>query len=143
MAASVDELLEEVKCYACLGLPLADLLQLALLNRIADGGVGGAAVYRAIISQSGTDEPVATVLQNTIGNIVWSRVNQGEYRATLANAFTSGKTAVIINASSGSGGVLRGIGVATVNEIVAYTSLGGSLEDSLLSDTYVEILVYP
>ena len=40
-------------------------------------------VYTALLSQSGTDAPVATVLENTLGyDIVWSRLNAGGYTAT-------------------------------------------------------------
>lgn len=34
-------LLEESKCYMCLGVSLPDALKMALLSRIADGGGGG------------------------------------------------------------------------------------------------------
>ena len=49
-------------------------------------------VYTALLSQTGTDDPVAIVLENTIGNIVWQRINPGSYTGTLTNAFTSNKT---------------------------------------------------
>ena len=63
---------------------------------IADlGGGGGASylVYVALLSQSGTDAPVATVLENTLGGaVVWTREGGGEYVGTLASAFTENKT---------------------------------------------------
>lgn len=37
MSANANELLEEVKCYACLGLSQAELLKLAILSRIQSG----------------------------------------------------------------------------------------------------------
>lgn len=50
-------------------------------------------IYRALLTQAGTDAPVATVLENTLGgSVVWSRVNVGFYEGTLTGAFTSGKT---------------------------------------------------
>ena len=40
-------------------------------------------VYTALLNQSGTNDPVATVLENTLGyDIVWSRFNAGGYKAT-------------------------------------------------------------
>jgi len=51
-------------------------------------------VYTALLSQSGTNAPVATVSENTIGNIVWSRQGQGIYHATLNNGFPEGKTVI-------------------------------------------------
>jgi hypothetical protein len=47
--------------------------------------------YTALLSQTGTDAPVATVLENTIGNIVWTRESVGKYRGTLTGAFTLNK----------------------------------------------------
>ncbi len=50
-------------------------------------------VYTALLTQSGTDAPVATVLENTLGGeVVWSRVGVGIYSAILANAFTADNT---------------------------------------------------
>lgn len=49
-------------------------------------------VYTALISQSGTDAPTAIVLENTLGNVVWTRVSEGIYIGTLTGAFTTNKT---------------------------------------------------
>ena len=48
-------------------------------------------VYRALLSQSGTDAPTAVVLENTIGNIVWTYDSLGNYVGTLASAFPANK----------------------------------------------------
>ncbi len=54
---------------------------------------GSSKVYKALITQSGTDAPVATVLVNTLsGTPVWSRVSVGYYKLTLASEFTNDKT---------------------------------------------------
>ncbi|MBK9497191.1 MAG: hypothetical protein IPO08_22280 [Xanthomonadales bacterium] len=50
--------------------------------------------YVALLTQSGTAAPVATVLQNTIGAVVWSRDTIGAYLCTLLGAFPAGKTYV-------------------------------------------------
>ena len=79
---------------------------------IADLGGGGAAaylVYTALLSQSGTDAPVATVLQNTLGGtVVWSRNTTGDFSATLGGAFTTNKTTVFssINGDQSAGYVI-------------------------------------
>ena len=50
-------------------------------------------VYSALLTQAGTDAPVATVLENTLGgNIVWTRDDIGSYIGTLVGAFTENKT---------------------------------------------------
>lgn len=46
--------------------------------------------YVAKLTQPGnTDAPTVTVLENTIGNIVWTRTNIGRYQGTLTGAFTA------------------------------------------------------
>lgn len=49
-------------------------------------------IYTALLTQSGTASPTATVLENTIGDIVFTRDDVGYYIGTLADAFTIGKT---------------------------------------------------
>jgi len=59
------------------------------------GGGGGASylVYTALLSQSGTDAPTATVLENTLGGtVVWTWEDVGFFRGTLTSAFPSAKT---------------------------------------------------
>lgn len=48
-------------------------------------------VYTALLSQSGTDAPVPTILENTLGNIVWTYFDIGVYRGTLIGAFPINK----------------------------------------------------
>ena len=50
-------------------------------------------VYTAVLTQTGTDAPVATVLENTLGgDVVWSYDSTGEYFGTLIGAFTDNQT---------------------------------------------------
>lgn len=51
--------------------------------------------YTALLTQTGTDAPVATVLENTLGGTpVWTRTALGVYRITLTGTFTENKTLV-------------------------------------------------
>lgn len=56
------------------------------------GGSSSYLVYKFGISQVGTGAPTIHILQNTIGNIVWSRNSIGFYEGTLTGAFTENKT---------------------------------------------------
>jgi len=89
--------------------------------------------YCATITQTGTNDPVVTVLENTIGDIVWTRVITGFYEGTLAGAFTSDKTLVFI-------GVEIDITQARRNtdDIVSILTMA----DSILDQTASEIRVY-
>jgi hypothetical protein len=43
--------------------------------------------YVALLTQTGTNAPVATIRTNTLGNVVWTRSGVGSYVGTLANSF--------------------------------------------------------
>lgn len=52
--------------------------------------------YRAILNQSGTADPLATVLYgNTIGDIIWTYSGVGYYVGMLAGAFPAGSTFIL------------------------------------------------
>jgi hypothetical protein len=99
-------------------------------------------VYTALLSQSGTNAPVATVLENTLGGtVVWSRNNNGVYLGTLNSAFTSSKTALI--ATGGLDGLFIGGASNTVNNFaISVRDITGALSDNLLSNASIEIRVY-
>ena len=52
--------------------------------------------YTALLTQTSTNNPVATVLENTLGGaITFARVGGGVYTLTLSNAFTANKTTLM------------------------------------------------
>ena len=58
-------------------------------NGVLDLGLG-VKVYRALLTQTNTDAPVATVLENTLGgDVVWTYNAEGTYIGTLADAFST------------------------------------------------------
>ena len=61
-------------------------------NLVVTETINGAAVvpykkYIANITQIGTSDPTLTVLENTIGNIEWTRIGAGQYDGVLVGAF--------------------------------------------------------
>ena len=93
--------------------------------------------YVALLTQTGTDAPVATVVENTIGAIVWTRFAQGDLRATLAGAFTLNKTWIgIVNGDNGN----PVSGFASDENIVKVKT---PVADGILVQSSVEIRVYP
>ena len=99
-------------------------------------------VYTALLSQSDTDAPVATVLENTLGDIVWSRINSGEYLATLNGVFLEDKTDVRITANTGQGNTTI-TNIQSVDSVyVALSDSTDDLSDELLRLTPIEIRVY-
>jgi len=101
-------------------------------------------VYTVLITQTGTDAPVVTVLENTIGNIVWTRSAPGEYVGTLSNAFVSNKTFAF--AASNDGGLSSfqidyTSAAPDVIYLVTFDSTN-TLSDDLLINSSLEIRVY-
>jgi hypothetical protein len=101
-------------------------------------------VYSALLTQTGTNAPVATVLENTLGfTPVWSRNSQGDYRITEMNGFPINKTQcfygnrvydiekVIFGPDPGNNMI----------ELFIYDDVG--VQDDLLLNFPIEIRVYP
>lgn len=101
--------------------------------------------YVALLTQTGTDAPVATVLENTLGGtVVWTYASQGEYRATLAGAFTTSKTFIIYGELNSGYRITAQANSVNMIRVLTYdptTPFSGS--DGRLSETPIEIRVYP
>jgi len=113
----------------------------------------GIKVYRALLSQSGTAAPTATVRENTLGGTVafaYSAV--GTYTATLSGAFTANKTFVYITPFMElSSGVMKTANALRTSANVITINTGSAdfgapafeLNDDILSGTELKIEVYP
>jgi hypothetical protein len=117
-----------------------------LANLITYGNPTGVKVYRALLTQTGTDAPVATVRENTLGGtVVWTWNNNGEYDATLAGAFTVNATVasglnIVSNDDPGNVCSMQAYPIS-INAVRFRTMDTGLPTD--LHDFGVEILVYP
>ncbi len=116
-----------------------------LIGSANSNAPAGVKIYKALISQSGSDAPTVVILENTIGNIVWTRTGDGVYIGTLAGAFNVLKTNYSIVQSQDSGeDTINGFNVATVNSMMITTyTLGVVGVDGVLSDTPLLIETYP
>jgi hypothetical protein len=126
-------------------LPTADGTNGQVLQTNGSGTLSwfGAKKYVALLTQTGTSAPTATVLENTLGGtLVWSYDGVGSYIGTLTGAFTSNKTAVLIS------GVYKGSvsGLRKTDNTVQITTTATSTNteaNALLDSTTIEIKVYP
>jgi hypothetical protein len=101
-------------------------------------------VYKALLTQSGTDAPVATVLENTLsGTPVWSYTNVGLYRLTLNGEWSANKTGLFaLNVSDGIGfGFTQRLDNDQISLNTKDTSLANS--NDILSESLIVIEVYP
>lgn len=153
MAIPVDTLMEEAKCYLCLGnISMAQAMQLALLNRIAEGGgsSGGGLVYRALLRQSGNpgDAPTAIELENTLGVVTFTYGAPGGYELKCVGAFSSGKVGILAeptnwNNASGWQALLVDADTIGINSFNLSVFPVVTQSDGVLFNSYISIVVYP
>jgi hypothetical protein len=109
--------------------------------------INGVKVYRAIVSQSGTSAPVATVLENSLGGTpVWGYSDVGDYTLTLSEAFPSNKTLLFVGKKLSSHFSFQRVSddicfLSSENSTLDPTS--SRLANGRLSGTSIEIRVYP
>ena len=103
-------------------------------------------VYTALLTQSGTDAPVATVLENTLGaTINFTYISPGVYVFNASSAvFTTEKSIVFAtkNIEGGFGMVLSAsVTSNSVGRVTAMSAFGGGNNDQLINAS-LEIRVY-
>jgi hypothetical protein len=97
--------------------------------------------YVGYIGQSNNETPVINILNNTIGDIQWSRVKTGYYKGTLKNLFQNDRVFCIIQAPMIKEQT-NSLRKYNNDEIVILTFDNGALADNVLSNTAIEIRIY-
>lgn len=101
-------------------------------------------VYTGLISQTGTDNPAVVIMENTIGNIVWTRTANGHYQGYLPGEFLASKTFLLtssdysINPTNQARQFFRN----SNDYISILTQINGIIADGLLENTPIEIRIY-
>lgn len=117
----------------------------ASMDAIIEAAAGGTSysVYTALLSQTGTDAPVATVLENTLGGtVVWTRDDVGIYTGTLAGAFTESKTYFSMTGDADSA-FFAAAARTSADTVQVYTFDQSTAFADIFSSVSVEIRVYP
>jgi hypothetical protein len=111
----------------------------SIVNLVENGGRPYKS-YTALLTQSGTSAPVATVLENTVGTITITRSGTGEYTITSSGLFTLNKTTFDITPIQG---FIKQSALSSINTIVFETrSTSNVASDELLVSKKLEIRVY-
>lgn len=108
----------------------------------------GTLYYEALLSQTGTNPPVATVLQNTLGEtLTWSRSGAGFYKATAGTAIFPVAKTTIIGTCATLGATLNAAndenGEPSDRIYVGTNHHDGTQSDDLLYISPIRITVYP
>lgn len=101
--------------------------------------------YAALLTQSGTNAPVATILEDTITGLVWARSSAGTYTLTKTGAFVANKTVPPKDIYSDQSWNIMTItrtsaDVMTLNTYAAADT--SVLADNVLSSQYFTIEIY-
>jgi len=105
--------------------------------------------YVALLTQTGTDAPVATVLENTLGGTVtWSRTGAGTYAVIGGSLFTANKTVAFVTNYTAGNIVSAGYNSGEEQfELITFgQNVGTQLfepQDDLLQLMSLTIFVYP
>lgn len=106
----------------------------------------GYTVYTALVTQTGTDAPVATILKNnTTETFTWARTAGGTYTVTAdSNIFTANKTVVFMNYGNPSSDALSPKWVRTSDTVITVTTQDETavLDDGVLNGAAFEIRIY-
>lgn len=101
-------------------------------------------VYTGLISQTGTSNPTVVIMENTIGNIVWTRTTNGQYQGYLPGEFLAVKTFLLtssdyaINPTNQARQFFR----SSDDYISISTQINGIIADGLLDNTPIEVRIY-
>lgn len=108
-------------------------------------------VYTAKLTQAGTAAPTATILNDSDtlkpgSTITWTRNSIGQYFGTLTGAFPGAKTWCMLSGLDGASPSVTGfVRIMSDNfiRIDTYDAATGLPQDGSLTDTAIEIRVYP
>lgn len=101
--------------------------------------------YTALVSQSGTDDPVAIVLEDSIEGLIWTRTGVGTYTLTKTGAFTENKTIPIEDSYVDVDDNLYKFVRTDINTMTLTTYASTDWEtpvDGILSNRYLHIEIY-
>jgi hypothetical protein len=110
-------------------------------------------VYAALLTQTGTADPVVTIVENTLGTVTINRDSNGRYSVNSSSLFTSNKTIVYINTITSQAGPYGGYSsitagsssvfwIDTTKVIGSGGLIPGTGTDNVLYNTSFEIKVY-
>lgn len=101
--------------------------------------------YSCFLFQEGANNPTAVVLEDTIGDLVWTRLSAGTYSLTKTNGFPSFKTVPYRDNYSDNDGNLIKLETISNSELRVMTydkDNIDTLSDGILQNQYFNIEVY-
>jgi len=134
-----QELIDRIEFARFFDLPRMTREALKRLKALIDTNEPKYKVYTALLTQTGTDAPVATVLENTLGvDVVWNYDEKGMYSTSLI-----GEKAVFIPNDFTQDFNVTGISISTsIITLITLKLAELTTENEILNNTPIEIRVY-
>lgn len=112
------------------------------------GKADAVAIYQAIISQSGTDDPTVVVVVNTLGvTVTWTRNSAGYYTGTYSATLSQTNIGATVGVAASDSSIALPLGYATSNQAACMIEtisqvIGGLSEptDYILSSSLLTII---
>lgn len=112
-----------------------------------DKPVNGVKKYVAKVTQSSTNDPVATIFENSLGGVpVWTRSGAGSFNCTLAGAFAGSVVAFVSQdfwATGNFGNGYREVISRSNSDSLILKQISNVLAGADGFTMYVEVTVYP
>lgn len=129
-----------------------DLGAYALLKNVVENGhlvaedaISPYKVYSALLTQTASNDPVVTILQNTLGVVpTWYRIDPGTYYAESYGTWKLNKTTLTVGPLAfGSEGAFAKTKIDSEDQlyVVTYDKTDTEVDDAL-ANTFIEIRVY-
>jgi len=101
-------------------------------------------LYRALLTQTGTGDPVATVFMNTLKtNLIWTRTGAGVYKATLETGTFNVDGTFILSQPGSSVKNVAAVHAADPTYIDLKTfALASAVPTDIVGQAFIEIQVY-
>ena len=120
----------------------ATLARVGHVNAAVNAAARPYKVYTALLSQTGTNAPVATILENTLGVVpTYSYGGAGEYKVIHTDGFTLNKTVVFMNTALNSQTASILIDYQS-NDAIHISTFDTTPQNDILFNTSIEIRVY-
>ena len=113
-----------------------------LYTLLADGDTRNYKVYTALLTQTGTSDPTAVVLENTLGTITWNYEGVGDYSFTLTGGFDDTSNVIVLATPTLSDTIISYVMGEVVGTLNTYDVSGAALTNARLTSTPVEIREY-
>jgi hypothetical protein len=143
---TLSELINKIDTSRFFNLPKMVAEALKKLQSLISANEPKYKVYTALLTQSGTDAPIATVLENTLGfTPTLIRENIGKYSLQSSNMWT-GNEAVFLGGGESVSNIAKTFYNTEDSDIenilIQVLDVNGEYVDNILNKTSIEIRVY-